>query len=69
VSAKLIAFGPTDTQLVEEAEDLKHMAERFRSHQVTEADAKYLYQRSYAVSTSRGSTADAISRANRKSKR
>lgn len=69
VSAKLSAFGPADTQLQEEAEDLKQMAERFRTHQVTEADAKYLYQRSYAASTSRGGAADAISRVGRKSKR
>jgi Ca-activated chloride channel family protein len=65
VSAKLSALGPADTQLREEAEDLSHMAERFRTHQVTEADAKYLYQRSYSVSTSRGGAVDAISRVKR----
>lgn len=65
VSAKLRTFGPADTQLQEEAEDLKQMAERFRTHQVTQADAKYLYQRSYAASTSRSGAADAISRVKR----
>jgi Ca-activated chloride channel family protein len=62
VSANLRAYGPADAQLREEAEDLQQMAERFRTDQVTEADAKYLYQRSYAASTSRGGAVDAISR-------
>ena len=62
VSAKLAAFGPADTQVMEEAEDLKHMAERFQRHQVTGADTKYLYQRSYAVATSRAAGVQPILR-------
>jgi Ca-activated chloride channel family protein len=68
VSDRLTAFGPADSQLIEESEDLRQMAERFRSKQVTEADAKYLYQRSYAAATSRGGAADAISRVSRKAR-
>lgn len=37
------------------------LADRFAACQVTEADAQYLYQRSYAISTSRPSTLGAIS--------
>ena len=65
VAAKLQEFGPADPQLCEEAEDLKQMAGRFRTHKVTEADAKYLHQRSYAVAMSRSDTSDAISRVKR----
>lgn len=65
VSDLLAAYGPGDDQLKEEAEDLRLMAERFRRGEVTEADAKYLYHRSYSAATSRRGTADAISRAGR----
>jgi hypothetical protein len=68
VSTKLAASGLADAQLREEADDLMQMAERFETHQVTEADAKYLYQRSYSASASRRSAADAISRVSRKPK-
>jgi len=36
------------------------LADRFAACQVTEAGAQYLYQRSYAISTSRPSTLDAM---------
>lgn len=65
---RLTAFDPADPQLREEAEDLQAMAARFHTGTVNEADAKYLYQRSYTTSTSRGGT-DAIARTNRPKRR
>lgn len=62
VSGRLRAHDAGDPQLQEEADDLAQMADRFREREVTEADAKYLYQRSYAVGTSRGGAGEAISR-------
>ena len=64
---RLGRFDPADAQLLEEAEDLRQMARRFRDGIVTEADAKYLYQRSYSVRTSRGG-GEAISRVGRESR-
>lgn len=66
VSDRLAAYGPGDHQLEEESEDLRLMAERFRRGQVSRADAKYLYQRSYSAGTSRRGTIEAISRVARK---
>lgn len=67
VADRLDAFpGPPDPQLREETMDLRETAARYRAGRATEADAKYLHQRSYALSTSRGGTAEAISRVNRK---
>lgn len=67
-AAQLTALDPADPQLREEAEDLRAMAARFHDGIVNEADAKYLYQRSYTTSTSRGGT-DAIARTKRPKKR
>ena len=64
---QLTALDPADPQLREEAEDLRAMAARFHDGIVNEADAKYLYQRSYTTSTSRGGT-DAIARTKRPKK-
>lgn len=66
-AVRLGRFDPADAQLLEEAEDLRQMARRFRDGIVTEADAKYLYQRSYSVRTSRGG-GEAISRVGRESR-
>lgn len=62
-------FGPADPQLAEEAEDLRQMAERFRTGEVGEADAKYLHQRSYAVGTSRAGAGRVVSRGTGASRR
>ena len=62
VAAKMSAFAPEDAQSAGEAEDLAGMGDRFEARQVTEADAKYLYQRSCAASTSRARTAETIAR-------
>ncbi len=43
----------SDAELAEEAADLEAMADRFDVGVVGEADAKYLYQQSYAISANR----------------
>lgn len=62
VSERLEAFGPADAELAEEADDLRRMADRFKTNRVGEADAKYLYQRSYAVAMNRKGAGRVISR-------
>lgn len=62
----LAAYAAGDPALLEEAQDLTEFADRFAAYEVNEADAKYLYQRGYAISTSRPSTLDAISRSGRR---
>ncbi len=63
---RMAAFGVDDPELREETEDLEQMAALFDAHGVSEADAKYLYQRGYAASTSRAMASRAISRIRRK---
>lgn len=58
----LRAHGPADAQLAEEAEDLETMAERFAAREVSEADAKYLFQRSYATSSGKLQAMEMIKR-------
>ncbi len=57
-----------DERLAEEVDDLAAMAERFEEDGVmlSEADAKYLYQRAYSSSTSRMRSSDVISRSKRR---
>lgn len=69
VSERLASFDPADPELAEEAEDLREMAERFRAHTVSEADAKYLYERAYAGATCRPGNARANSRVERRRER
>jgi Ca-activated chloride channel homolog len=57
------AAGTAEREVLdEEAQDLSAMAERFDRDLVTEADAKYLYQRSYATAQSKRGTAASIRR-------
>lgn len=57
------AAGTAEREVLdEEAHDLVAMAERFEREQVSEADAKYLYQRSYATTQSKRGTATTIRR-------
>ncbi|MFW6201034.1 MAG: vWA domain-containing protein [Gemmatimonadota bacterium] len=61
----LVAEDGADDELAEEIDDLRAMAKRFEEQSVTEADAKYLYQRTYARRTGRVRSADVISRTKR----
>lgn len=65
MAAALGQFGPEDAELREEAADLQRMATRFAREEVDEADAKYLYQRSYAATRSKPGGSRAISRVDR----
>jgi Ca-activated chloride channel family protein len=51
--AKLDAFGIDDRAMAEEAEELVAFAAGFAAHDVSEVDAKYMYQRAYNSTTGR----------------
>ncbi|MGH7481787.1 MAG: hypothetical protein ACRELV_06490, partial [Longimicrobiales bacterium] len=51
--------------LVEEAEDLELLAERFEAEAVGEIDRKYLHMRAYAAERSWSAPADVIARTKR----
>jgi Ca-activated chloride channel homolog len=66
VRARLAAEGLSDAEIAEEENDLAAMQQSFVAASVTEADAKYMYQRAYNRGTGRSGKDALIRRSKRK---
>ncbi|MFN2327165.1 MAG: hypothetical protein ABR551_14970, partial [Gemmatimonadales bacterium] len=60
IADRLAPAAPGDPQLQDELDDLRDLAHRFEAERVSEADAKYMYQRAYSMEQSKRATMERV---------